>query len=230
MRKYLLITPSFNRPYMLRQCIHNAKNQTYKNFIHSIAIQGDKDTDYKGMYDDIIDSRWVINYYQKPDLHWPRSIHENHKNALKQISYSLYKDIDYVVKFDDDDIQKSIYLQEIDNLIEENPDYNVFSFKLKNLLNNYHLETGDYRNLGGVPEEYGMPMTLVFDKKALNSLLILNEEKEDTLWAKYNGADDTIWANYWKDIGLKIKPCTATDNLIWHIHGNNVSTGEWVKS
>ena len=190
MRKYLLVTPSYNRPYMIRQCICNAKNQTYKNFIHSIAIQREEETNYNILYDDIIDNRWVINYYKKPDLDWPRSIHENHKNA----------------------------------------DFNVYSFKLRNLLNNYHLESGDYRNLGGVPEEYGMPMTLVFDKNAMNSLLLLNKEKEDVLWEKYNGADDTIWANYWKDIGLKIKPCTATDNLIWHIHGKNVSTSQWLKN
>ena len=73
-------------------------------------------------------------------------------------------------------------------------------------------------------------MTLVFDKNAMNSLLLLNKEKEDVLWEKYNGADDTIWANYWKDIGLKINPCTPTDNLIWHIHGKNVSTSQWLKS
>jgi len=68
MRKYLLVTPSYNRPYMIRQCICNAKNQTYKNFIHSIAIQREEETNYNILYDDIIDNRWVINYYKKPDL------------------------------------------------------------------------------------------------------------------------------------------------------------------
>lgn len=228
-RKYLLVTPSYNRPYMLRQCILNAKNQTYKNFVHSIAIQDGEEIGYKKLYDDIVDDRWIIKYYKKPDLSWPKCIHENHINAFTQINYSVYKDIDYVVKFDDDDIQKADYLQEIDSMIQENPGYNVFSYKLKTLINNYHILSGDYHNLGSVPVEYGMPMTLIFDKVAMNSLLILNKDKEEVLWKKYNGADDTIWANYWKDIGLKIKPCISTHNFIWHIHGKNVSTGQWLK-
>jgi len=228
-RKYLLITPTYKRPYMLRQCILNAKNQTYKNFVHSVAIQHEEKINYEKLYDDIIDDRWVIKYYNKPKVHWRRAIHKNHLNALTQIDYEMCKDIDYVVKFDDDDIQKADYLQDIDNIIQEDPSYNVYSFKLKTQLNNYHISTSNYHNLGAVSKEYGMPMTLFFDKKALNSLLDLNKEKEEGLWAKCSGGEDCLWANYWKDIGLKIKPCVLTDNFIWHIHGKNVSTGEWVR-
>ncbi|MEH7418467.1 hypothetical protein V7266_24685, partial [Neobacillus drentensis] len=59
--KVLLFTPSYKRPYMIRQCILNMKNQSYTNFTHSISIMFDNESevkDYEIIFDDIIDDRF----------------------------------------------------------------------------------------------------------------------------------------------------------------------------
>jgi len=197
-------------------------NQDYRDFFHSVIVyQDDTKYDYTPVYEDLIpncigkDGGKNINInYQPRD-----SQHHNYLNTIKQAG-SLLADIDYVVKWDDDDIHKSNYLSTINKVIHYNPGHNIYSFKLSTLINNYHLRLGDYHNLGGMPDCAGMPNTLVFDKQAVKAILDLKD---------VSGFEDSAWVNHWYDIGLTFF-LGHTDNFIWHIHGENISTGDWVES
>lgn len=221
LKKFLLITPTYRRPYMLRSCIMDAMNQDYKNFFHSIVIyQDNTNYDYTLVYNDLISncldkdgsSNIQIGYQTKGNQH------DNYINTIKQAGYTA-GDIDYIVKWDDDDIHKADYLSTINSVIDLNPGYNIYSFKLKTQLNNYHLKHGDYHNLGGFPERAGMPNTLVFDKLAIKAILSLSAGP---------GFEDTAWVNHCNEIGLTFF-LGKTDSLIWHIHGGNISTGDWLE-
>src|SRR4051812_37661356 len=97
--KVLLFTPSYKRPYMLRQCILNIKNQSYTNFTHTISIMYDDESEianYETLFDDILDDRFIVQYNKNSSTH---------SNAMTTLSQSpiLY---DIYIKIDDDDIHK----------------------------------------------------------------------------------------------------------------------------
>mgnify|MGYP003645263210 FL=1 len=234
LKKFLLITPSYKRPYMLRSCIADAINQDYKNFYHSIAVYHDNtEYDYTPLYDDLLPKcldkhgkcNTQIKYNKVGDQH------ENYTNAIKYVSNEIGETIDYIVKWDDDDIHTADYLNTINDVINANPTYNIYSFKLQTQLNNYHLRNGDYHNLGGMPEYVGMPNTLIFDKVAAKYILQLrsNSEKYNYFRKKYPGHEDTVWVNLWDQMGLRFYLGTV-DSFIWNIHGGNISIGNWVEN
>ena len=207
---------------MLRSFIMDAMNQDYKNFFHSIIIyQDDTSYNYSPVYNDLIlnclDNTGNLN--TRISYRVNSNQHDNYINTITQVG-NMLSDIDYVVKWDDDDIHKSNYLSTISSVIDHNPEYNIYSFKLNTQLNNYHLAKGSFHNLGGMPDDAGMPNTLVFDKKAVKAILDLEG---------VNGFEDSAWVKHWTDLGLKFF-LGNTDNLIWHIHGKNISTSEWHKS
>ena len=132
-------------------------------------------------------------------------------------------------------IMKSFYLSSINDFINMHPDYNIYSTKVSNQLNNYHLNTGQsYSNLGAMNEPVGYPATIVFDKRAAEMILLTPES--DGYWDfRGGGFEDTAWVHYWSKNGLKFKLNeTPNDNYVWHIHGGkvagqgNVSVSDWV--
>lgn len=99
--KVLLFTPSYKRPYMIRHCILNMKNQSYINFTHSIRIMYDDRSEisnYEILFDDILDDRFIIQYRKDS------STHTNSMSAILQCPqpYDIY------IKIDDDDIYKEL--------------------------------------------------------------------------------------------------------------------------
>lgn len=212
--KVLLFTPSYKRPYMLRQCILNAKNQSYHDFIHSICIMYDdisEIADYDKLFDDILDERFIIGYQENS------SSLQRYMNAISQCPtpYDIY------IKIDDDDIHKKDYVKTIVDYFAEHQ-CDILSSHVKYQLNNYHLSKGNYRSLGGhyPNSNYLMPMTFAFSFKAYQILLNIKDD--------YNH-DDLQWRTAWSKHGIKDDNVDNSDNIIWHIHGRNASVGEWFR-
>jgi cellulose synthase/poly-beta-1,6-N-acetylglucosamine synthase-like glycosyltransferase len=212
--KVLLFTPSYKRPYILRQCILNMKNQSYTNFTHSISIMFDNESevkDYEILFDDILDDRFKIQYKKNS---------RTHTNAMTTISqcpepYDLY------IKIDDDDIYKKDYVKTIVEYFETHK-CDVLSSKISYQLNNYHLAKGNYKSLGGhfPNNNYLMPMTFAFSQKAYQILLTIKDNKN---------YEDLQWRTAWSKYGLKDDNVDNSSNIIWHIHGKNTSVGSWFR-
>jgi hypothetical protein len=237
---FLLFTPSFDRPYMLRQCVLNIKNQSYSNFHHSIAINrnpttsgnyddwnmdyGQNELEYQELLNDVVDERWTINYYENSDQH------VNYLRALKQVDIDDY---DYFVKIDDDEIHKRGYLASIAEYISANDDFNVFTSKVSLKLNNCYLErNGPWGNLGAVPHEVGLPGTMVLDRIAIRDVI----EMPTSEWEQ-GCFEDTAWLNYlYEKKKRTFVSGPPQSNFIWHIHGGygagtpNISTSGWARN
>ncbi len=250
--KFLLITPSFKRPYMLRNCVMNSVNQTYTNFCHSIVINQEEDQEYnyEFLLDDVIKKTENVYNYEDPFM-IPEYVvnykinEDQHLNYISTITYiikqrpEIYNTVDYILKWDDDEIHKADFLKSINDFINNNPGYHIYSSKLSTQLNNYHFTAeGSFGNLGGVPEgiDIGHPATMAFDKIAAEMILLTPNDKN--YWELRGGGtwEDTAWLNYWNKNNLKFK-CnhTPNPNYVWHIHGGrgpgagNVSISNWVR-
>jgi len=218
---------------MLRSCIADAINQDYKNFYHSVVVYQDKTNyDYKPIYDDLLpkcldkDGRPNLQIKYNKNGHQ----HDNYVKPIKYVNNKIGKTIDYIVKWDDDDIHKTNYLSTINDIIDSNPNHNIYSFKLQTEINNYHLRHGDYHNLGGMPNYVGMPNTLIFDMVAAKHILQLqsHSKRYKELHNKYPGHEDTVWVNMWDEMNLQFY-LGKTDAFIWNIHGGNISIGNWAE-
>ena len=218
MGKVLIFTSAYYiRPLMTRQCILSSLNQSYKDFVHSVNITLDDTaftTDYKCIYDDILNDRIIINYSKN------EHIHINNMFAIKSVPN--YLDYDIFIKMDNDDIYRSKYVENIVNFFKNNKDIDITSTKITNKLNGYDIEVNSFDNLGGNPEntDYNMPMTFAFTRKALD--VIINLTKLDLQH------DDMIWRNAWFAAGLKHKSVLNDNEIVWNIHGGNVSTGDFL--
>jgi hypothetical protein len=212
--KVLLFTPSYRRPYMLRQCIFNIKNQSFTNFNHAISIMYDDESEisnYEILFDDILDNRFFIQYNKNS------STHSNAISTLSQFQqyYDLY------IKIDDDDIYKKDYVKTIVEYFETNK-CDVLSSHVGYQLNNFYLTKGNYQSLGGnfPNNNYLMPMTFAFSHKAYLVLLNIKDN---------NAYEDLQWRHAWSSAGMKDHNVDNSKHIIWHIHGKNISTGDWYR-
>lgn len=219
--KVLVFTSSYNRPYMLRQCILNVKNQTYKNIFHVINVTSDPDDwqHYLPLFDDIYSGR-KMHILHSTNSH----THFNNMTAIKSIrGFDKY---DIYIKMDDDDVYKSGYVENIVKKFQEDPTIDIVSSKIKYQLKEYKMYKGDepFDNLGGNPgnSDYHMPMTFAFNKRALEAIKDL--EQKDVF-----GHDDMMWRLHWEAHGLKHATVDNTEEVVWHIHGKNVSTASFLK-
>ena len=211
--RVLVFTSSYNRPFMLRQCVLSVKNQTAKNITHSINITSENPFNSFALIDDLEVNRAIAtkNSYT----------HFNNMAAIKAVKN--YEDYDLFIKMDDDDIYKSNYVQNIVTFFENNPEVDVVSSEIKLQLNGTDVYLANAKDLGGNTDvEYRMPMTYAFNKKALDA--IINLEEKDLY-----GFDDMTWRIIWKAHGLKHAAVDNAEEIIWHIHGKNVSTGSFLK-
>lgn len=211
----LLFTPSYKRPYMLRQCILNAKNQSYTNFTYSISIMYDDESEianYDILFDDILDDRFIIQYNKNS------STHTNAMTTLLECKtpYDIY------IKIDDDDIYKKDYVKTIVDYFETH-ECDILSSKIGYQLNNYFLSKGNYQSLGGhfPNNNYMMSNTFAFNYKAYQILLNIEDS---------HNYEDIQWRIAWSSGGLKDDNVDNSNNLIWHIHGKNISVGSWFRT
>lgn len=212
--KVLLFTPSYKRPYMLRQCILNVKNQSFTDFTHTISIMYDEESEisnYEILFDDILDDRFMIQYKKNSSTH---------NNALTTILQSP-QPYDIYIKIDDDDIYKKDYVKTIVDRFKTNT-CDILSSKIGSQLNNFFLSKGEYRSLGGhyPNNKFLMPQTYAFNHKAFQ---VLRNIKDD------NNFEDLQWRESWSKSGLIDDNIDNSQNIIWHIHGKNVSVGGWFR-
>lgn len=218
--KVMVFTSSYHRPHMLRQCILNAKNQTYKKFKHAINVVSDP---YEwGYYLPLLDDIYSSNM---SFMHSTNSaIHFNNMAAIKSIrGFDKY---DVYIKMDDDDIYKSGYVENIVKKFQEDPTIDIVSSKIVYQLKEYKLYIGEepYDNLGGNPGKstYHMPMTFAFNNKAFN--VIKDLEEKDIMQH-----DDMMWRIHWEAHGLKHASVDNSEDIIWHVHGKNASTASFIE-
>ncbi len=206
---------------MLRSCMLNVKNQTYSGIKHLINITNDIDDlhVYLDVIDDVFNSR-TMRICHSINNH----THFNNMTAIKQLK--THEDYDLFIKMDDDDIYKADYVQTIVDAFKADPTIDIVSSKISHQLNGNKLmyNSERYDNLGGNPGEstYHMPMTFAFNKKAFN--VIKNLTHADII-----GHDDMMWRIQWEAHGLKHVAVQNDDNVIWHVHGKNVSTAEFLE-
>lgn len=211
--KVLVFTSSYNRPFMLRQCVLSVKNQSFKNIRHSVNITSDNALNNLVMIDDIVTDDVIITENSHT--------HFNNMAAIKAVDG--YEDYDLFIKMDDDDIYKSDYVKNIVTFFENNPDIDIVSSEIKFQLNGTEIYLANAKDLGGNTDvDYKMPMTYAFNKKALDA--IINLQEKDMF-----GFDDMVWRMIWKAYGLKHAVVSNAEEIIWHIHGNNVSTASFLK-
>ena len=211
--KVLIFTSSYNRPYMLRQCVLSVKNQNVEDLTHSVNITSESPLAALTLIDDLNDI--VISITDNNHTHF------NNMTAIKAVDD--YQDYDLFIKMDDDDVYKADYVKNIITFFEKNSDVDVVSSEIKFQLNGTEVYLVNAKDLGGnIDVEYKMPMTYAFNKKALNA--IINLEKKDMF-----GFDDMMWRLHWKAHGLKHASVDNSEDIIWHIHGKNVSTSSFLK-
>lgn len=219
--KVMVFTSSYNRPHMLRQCILNAKNQTYKDIFHTINIVSDPNhwQNYSPLIDDVFSNRKMHLIYSTND-------HTHFNNILAIRSVKDFNDYDLFIKMDDDDVYKSAYVENIVKMFKDDDTIDIVSTQIRYQLNGYKMYEGEqpYNNLGGNPgnSDYHMPMTFAFNKRAFN--VIKDLEQKDVF-----GHDDMMWRLHWEAHGLKHTTVDNTEEIIWHIHGKNVSTAGFLK-
>ena len=212
-KKVLCFTPSHNRHKMLRGCIRDVASQTYPSIVHAVNIAYDKDEDiryFPRMYDDLQTDNLFISYNLNGHNHF------NYLNAIKACPNFL--DFDLYIKIDDDDMYKSGYVEAIVSQFQDD----ITTTKVKYYLNGHRLSAGLHDNFGANPEvtNYHMPMTLAFNRKALFSILNIEEAKT---WS------DLLWRRKWTDDGLHHHEINNRENIVWYVHGENISTSSFLK-
>jgi dTDP-glucose pyrophosphorylase len=219
--KVMVFTSSYQRPYMLRSCIHNCKNQSYKDIIHTVNITSDEDNlqSYIYFYGDLVHKKLNIQYNTNDHTHF------NNMRAIKAVKG--YEDYDLFIKMDDDDIYLKDYVKNIVDFFKDNPSVDITSSNIMYQLNGNQVftsEKGAFTDLGGNPgkSNYRMPMTYAFNKKAFDAIKDL--EQKDVF-----GHDDMMWRMHWEAHGLKHASIDNEDEIIWHVHGKNVSTAHFLQ-
>jgi hypothetical protein len=181
----------------------------------NIVSDGGKDQNFLPLYDDLLDDKLIVTKGKNNFIHF------NNMTAIKIIPD--YNEYDVFIKMDDDDVYKKNYVFNIVKFFENNPDVDIVSTKINHQLNGNQVITSEngYDNLGGNPNNstYHMPMTHAFNKKALECIV----NTHPTNWN-----DDFMWRCKWEQNNLKHLAVDNREQVIWHIHGNNISTSSFL--
>jgi hypothetical protein len=196
----------------------NAKNQSYENCIHTVNIvsDGGKDQNFLPLYDDLLDDKLIVNKGNNNFIHF------NNMIAIKSVPN--YDEYDVFIKMDDDDVYKKDYVKNIIDFFQANPDVDIVSSRINHQLNGIQMVSGNYDSLGGNPNNstYHMPMTFAFNKKAFECIANIPPNE-------VGANDDLLWRYKWEDAGLKHMAVDNQEQIIWHIHGKNISTGSFLR-
>jgi cellulose synthase/poly-beta-1,6-N-acetylglucosamine synthase-like glycosyltransferase len=216
MKKVLCFTPSHKRLKMLRSCVLDIQNQSYENIFHSINItlgitETNKKNNYEIVYDDLKTEKNLFSFSKNQHQHY------NHILAITNVPD--YESYDIFVKIDDDDIYKKDYVKTIVEFFNQN-NVDVVSSKMKYQLNGNLIRIGTYDNLGANPEncDFKIPATFAFNLKALKLIQNIN---------KIYGFEDNMWRDAWCG-KCNIFEINNTENIVWHIHGKNTSTADFL--
>jgi hypothetical protein len=206
---------------MLRGCVRDITNQTYENIFHSVNItytntlgfeyQNNKQKKMEFIFDDL--------KTEKNKFIFSENSHQ-HINYIKAItSVENFEDYDLFVKIDDDDIYKKDYVKTIVEFFETN-DYDVITSKINYQLNGGNILVGDYECYFKNPQNctFKMPMTFAFNSTALKYILNIVE---------LNDWEDNMWRDVWCK-NCKIGEYDNTKNIIWYIHGKNISSADFL--
>ena len=217
-KKVLCFTTSYNRPKMLRGCIQDILNQSYPNIMHSINYAHDTDVtpNYQALiFDDLLKLTNRVNMVFNKNEH-PQ---DNYINAIKGIPN--YLDYDLYIKIDDDDMYKTNYVANIVKAFEDES-IDVSSSYINGQLNGHIMKGGNFNNFGANPEgsDYHMPMTFAFNRKGLDLIMDIP--------VRYH-FEDVMWRDLWSANNLKHITVDNSNQVIWNIHGKNISTASFLK-
>lgn len=225
--RVLAFTCSRHRPLMLRHCIMQMQRQTFP-VDHFIFVNSSEAPDAKHTafcYDKFLrDAR--ENAVSRVTIQFGKSKtqQENYIAALKLADINKY---DIFLKIDDDDIYMREYVEDVvRDYLRHRWDFSG-SFS-DGILNGYRwYPDKKQRDLGlgardlelGVPGF--MPSTAAFSRRAIQKILDAPMEQrfEDIYWRQLLASDPTI-----------VLATRKRSNFIYNIHGENVSTGAWLKS
>lgn len=211
--KILCYTPSYNRLKMLRSCIQDVQTQTYKDIFHVVNIT----------LDDVSQQEKIAYLFNDMDyknlkMVYTQNNERNHTNYINTITTVDYNKYDLFVKIDDDDIYKKDYVLNIVNTFK-NKNYDVLTSKVNTQLNGHTINRGNYNNLGG-DQRLKMPMTLAFNKRALDIILKISPRGK---------LSDTLWRAEWIKNDMSFGLVENGENIVWYIHGQNISTANFLK-
>lgn len=175
------------------------KAQSYRAD-HSINITGPRSLD---LIDDLKDDVSIVfteNEHQ----------HYNHMTAIK--SFPNWQDYDLFLKIDDDDIYKKDYIKNaVEFHLRNEVDVSSTACTLQcigNQVTNFY-----YRSFAGAVESqdnFGIPATLVFNKRAVEFLMTLQHE---------NGAyEDKTWRRELRKAGFNIQLRPNVADFGHHVH------------
>ena len=224
--RVLAFTCSKHRPLFIRHSVLQVQSQTHPTdhavYINSPSAKNAEDkTNYQELLKDITPKEGTsiqIGYGNSVNQH------NNHIAALNMIKINDY---DLFLKIDDDDIYKTNYVSDIVNSF--NSDSWDFSGEYAHgILNGIHLEKNVILKCLGENENDKkhnvipmMPGTYAFSRKAIQYII-------DEINCK-NIFEDPLWRllmTQKEDIKVE---CRDSKNYIYHIHGNNISTGHLLK-
>jgi len=216
--RVLCFTPSFHRAKMLRGCVQDIIGQTYQNITHGINVTYNDQSEvenYDILFHDLKRDNLFITFNK--NLH----NHINYMNSIRAVPDYLNYDI--YIKIDDDDIHLSKYVETIVEFFK-NQSIDVVSSGVKYQLNGNLMivNNSGWGTLGGNPEgsNFKMPMTFAFNRKALDVLLTIDNP---------NKLSGKLWRRLWHESGMIHKIIDIRENLIWHIHGANITTANFLK-
>ncbi len=223
--KVLIFTSSHHvRGSMLRYSLLDILNQSHTDFTYALSLKTDSEVNQwnKLLIDDIVDSRVVFSILQN------NRTSVTHNNAIDTIkSVTGYSDYDLFIKKDDDDIFKKDYVKTVVEFFEANPDVDFTSSMIYHQLNGNRIfsNPNGFSTLGRLFEEdlTEMPMTFAFNKRAFDLIANLPGDK---ITGEY---DDMIWRKVWYENKLIHKPIDNRTNIIWNIHGGNISTASFLR-
>lgn len=145
--------------------------------------------------------------------------HANHLDAIR--AEPDYKRFDLFFKIDDDDFYNPAYvLHVVDDWKTRR--WNVSAAASSGAVHGGRVGSGVLPGLGPIPEEgavarFGMPGTLVFDRKGLDCLLAVmpGDAFEHGTWRR-------AWLHAKLDVALRTR-----SNYVYHVHRANASTAHW---
>ena len=96
-------------------------------------------------------------------------------------------------------------------------DVDIVSSEISHQLNDFLVIGNCHHDLGGNPKgsKFKMPMTFAFNRKALDLVLDI---------PNHYAFEDEMWRDIWVKNKLKHKIINNRDEVIWYVHGKNVST------
>lgn len=215
--KVLCFTTSYRRPKMLRGCMMDMLNQTYENIVHGVNFVHHVNDHYEYhhiLIDDLM-AKDRISVVFNENAH-------QHTNYIRSIqAIDNYLDYDLFIKIDDDEIYKQNYVQNIVDFMSAN-DCDICSSKVNWQLNGFNVFKVNSGSLAKNPEGYDFntPFSFAFNRKALQSILSIEN---------INDWEDQMWKIVWAKDGLKHASIDNRNEVIWHIHGTNVSVSTFLK-